>query len=57
MSTTVWDKLQRLDDNPFVYANPVPHPPGQLITPSKHGGFETHLIEKFVMPLAPARSN
>jgi hypothetical protein len=56
VSTTVWEKLQQLDDNPFVYANPVPNPPGQLITPNQHGGFDVSLIEKFAMPIL-TRSN
>ncbi len=56
VSTTVWGNLQRLADNPFVYVNPVPNPPGQLITPNGHGGFNVDLIEKFVMPITP-RSN
>lgn len=32
VSTTVWERLQALADNPFVYANPVPAPPGQKLT-------------------------
>lgn len=52
VSTTVWERLQRLDDNPFIYANPVAEPPGQLIRPHAVGGPTVELIEKFVMPLS-----
>lgn len=52
VSTTVWDRLQRLDDNPFVYANPVPEPPGQIIRPDMTGkGHRVELVEKFQMPI------
>ena len=51
VSTTVWERLQALDDNPFVYANPVPNPPGQLIVADGGGGIRTELIEKFQMPI------
>lgn len=53
VSTTVWERLRNLDDNPFEYANPVAEPPGQIITPNSSGGFYHDLIEKFVMPLSP----
>ena len=33
VSTTVWDRLQGLADNPFEYANHVAHPPAQGIGP------------------------
>lgn len=55
VSTTVWDRLQRLADNPFVYANPVPEPPGQLIRADNHGGFTVDLVEKFAMPILTSR--
>lgn len=54
VSTTVWDELRRLDDNPFVYANPVPEPPGQIVTPGNDRPVE--LVEKFQMPIL-SRSN
>ncbi len=50
VSATVWGQLQQLDDNPFVYANPVPEPPGQIIRPHMTGD-RPQLVEKFVMPL------
>ena len=50
VSTTVWEQLSSLDDNPFVYANPVPEPPTQGISPNMTGG-RPELIEKFVMPI------
>lgn len=53
VSTVVWERLQRLADNPFVYANPVPSPPGQILIPNSSGGFSHDLVEKFVMPLTP----
>ncbi len=53
VSTTVWDRLQELDDNPFVYANPVAEPPGQIISPAALGGqaVRPELVEKFQMPI------
>lgn len=52
VSTTVWRELQKLDDNPFVYANPVPEPPGQIIRPQMTGNNgRPELVEKFVMPI------
>lgn len=53
VSTTVWDRLQHLDDNPFVYANPVPNPPGQIIRPDMtgQGRHNVDLVEKFQMPI------
>jgi hypothetical protein len=56
VSTTVWERLSALDDNPFVYANPVANPPGQLIRPDMTGGHSTELVEKFVMPITTTRS-
>jgi len=57
VSATVWENLQRLDDNPFVYANPVPAPPGQIIRPSTRGGVQhVEWVEKFVMPITTNRS-
>lgn len=57
VSTTVWAELCKLDDNPFVFANPVVEPPGQILIPNRDGGFDHDLVEKFVMPLTPSRSN
>ena len=51
VSTTVWDRLQRLADNPFLYANPVPEPPGQIIIPNGSGGVSHRYVEKFAMPI------
>ena len=57
VSTTVWEQLQSLDDNPFIYANPVPHPPGQILTPNSSGGFDHDLVEKFQMPILTRSNN
>ena len=55
VSTTVWAELERLDDNPFVYANPVAEPPTQGIAVDMVGGGPVQdrpvLLEKFVMPI------
>lgn len=53
VSTTVWEKLQALADNPFVYANPVARPPAQHLVPTSDGsaGFRTELVERFVPPI------
>jgi hypothetical protein len=49
VSTGVWESLQRIADNPFEYANPVPAPPGQIISPNTNTPIR--LVEKFVMPI------
>lgn len=55
VSAPVWENMKRLADCPFVYANPVPNPPGQILTPNSNGGFSHDLVEKFVMPLTPPK--
>lgn len=49
VSTEIWERLQRLADNPFEYANPVSDPPGQIIHPGTNKPVE--LVEKFQMPI------
>ena len=46
VSTTVWERLRNLADNPFVYANPVAKPPGQIITPYNTNGVRHEWVER-----------